>query len=846
METIEKISTAILASIITNEKKRKILLSLPHYTIEFRVIANYIEHLISINSDVKILICTNTEIPKARIISELSSRGLTDFDVINNHKEEPISKAISIININDYVTSTNLNLLNTKFNAIILIYCQEMGLSDPKVKMRQMMDEVGDTSTIIGIDDDIDKASLFFGEPIYTLSVDQAIRYELLRKYSWKYNHDINVRNSILHLRSDINDVNAVKIVAQSIIEDSKTGKSLVLCDSLELAKSISKFINDEIENRKSIVFERYNSKKLEDFFADRILQIAFMQRNTISIDDSFLDLSNLIILQIEDKQIRDFEKYIFPFLKTKGSLQHKDLTVCEYTLTNIKDVIPTNGLHDSDMKPVIGVNHLAKTLSGIISSLFPSNTAPMIGIFGEWGRGKTFLMNHIKEEINKRNKDNKDEVWRFIKYSAWKYQESSAIGVCLYDLLKKEFKSDQSIKDRIFCAIRKERRFIIVSIVLIVVIFCLFAICKLSITPSIIDVFLFVISIFFLKFFFRGEIISKIVIPNVNITYYRDFLGPNVDIRDSIKNLIIEWKKIHKNKKFRLVIFVDDIDRCDETKLVSTIDSFRTFLDEGETVHSDDRINSDDNKRKADIDTTTGVVVVAALDEKILVQALKNKYDRQKDKDRKNDSLLTKEYIDKIFCLSIKLPLLTDVEKEEFTSAFIDYDYSAHKSQPIQECEIGSIMSKINPSKPNPSYDINKENIYSNKVINSLEESKVLNTKRISEFEREKIIEIISKSTFVRTPRQIRIIYYRYKLIKALLRDIDVDSFNYWFTEQNITTILTLIIEMSYDDNFVSIRECIDKCTQSNNQMLDRLLHSQTDKYVLGIEKVLMMAIPY
>ena len=60
------------------------------------------------------------------------------------------------------------------------------------------------------------------------------------------------------------------------------------------------------------------------------------------------------------------------------------------------------------------------------------------------------------------------------------------------------------------------------------------------------------------------------------------------------------------------------------------------------------------------------------------------------------------------------------------------------------------------------------------------------------------------------------------------------------------ITTILTLIIEMSYNDNFVSIRECIDKCTQSNNQMLDRLLHSQTDKYVLGIEKVLMMAIPY
>ena len=39
METIDKISTAILASIITNEKKRKILLSLPHYTVEFRVIA---------------------------------------------------------------------------------------------------------------------------------------------------------------------------------------------------------------------------------------------------------------------------------------------------------------------------------------------------------------------------------------------------------------------------------------------------------------------------------------------------------------------------------------------------------------------------------------------------------------------------------------------------------------------------------------------------------------------------------------------------------------------------------------------------------------------------------------
>lgn len=845
METIEKISTAILASIITNEKKRKILLSLPHYTVEFRVIANYVEHLISVNSDAKILICTNTEIPKARIISELSSRGLTDFDVINNHKEEPISKAISIININDYVTSTNLKLLNTKFNAIFLIYCQEMGLSDPKVKMRQMMDEVGDTSTIIGIDDDIDKASLFFGEPIYTLSIDQAIRYGLLKKYSWKYNHDINVRNSILQLiRSGVNDANAVKIVAQSIIEDSKTGKSIVLCDSLELAKSISTSINDEIGKRKSIVVERYDPKELDDFFADRTLQIAFMRRNTISIDYSFLGLTNLIILHLEDKQIRDFDIYIYPFLRIKDSLQQNELTVWEYTLTNIKDVISTTGFHDSDMKPVIGVKRLARTLSEIISSLFPSNTAPMIGIFGEWGRGKTFLMNRIKDEIDNRNKDNKDEVWRFIKYSAWKYQESSAIGVCLYDLLKKGMSFDQSIKDRILCTIRKERKFIFVSIVLIVLICCLFAICELSITPSIINVFIFVISLFLLKIFFRGGIISKIVIPNVNITYYRDFLGPNVDIRDSIKNLIIEWKKIHKNKKFRLVIFVDDIDRCDETKLVSTIDAFRTFLDEEETIHSGDGINSDDSKRNAD--TATGVVVVAALDEKILVQALKNKYDRQKDNERKNDSLLTKEYIDKIFCLSIKLPLLTDVEKEEFTSAFIDFDYNAHKSQSIHECERSSIKSKINPSKPNPSYDINKENIYSNKVINSLEEFKVLNTKRISEFEREKIIEIISKSTFVRTPRQIRIIYYRYKLIKALLRDIDVDSFNYWFTEQNITTILTLIIEMSYDDNFVSIRECIDKCTQSNNQMLDRLLHSQTDKYVLGIEKVLMMAIPY
>ncbi len=823
METTDNISTAILESIIANEKKRKILLSLPHYTVEFRVIAKYVEYLITNDPRTKILICTNTDIPKSHIISELSSKGLTELDSINNYENNTNSKTISIININDYVTSKNSNLLNTKFNAIILIYCQEMGLSDPKIRMRRMMDEFGDTTTILGIDDDIDKASIFFGKPIYTLSIEQATEYNLFRKYSRKYNHDIHVRDSILELMKEPNNPRASKILAQSIIANSRTGKTLVLCDSLEISNSISKSIN-KIRNLKSVVIEQYNPENIADFLENDIDHIAFYRRNDISTDDFFLNLQNLIILHLEENQIYDFEKYILPFLKTIGSSQQRELTAYEYTLTIIKDIISINGLHDSDMKPVIGAKKLSEILLGIMSSLNPNNTAQMIGIFGQWGRGKTFLMRLMEEELTPNKVDKKDnknkEIWRFINYSAWKYQESSAIGVCLYNLLKKQFNTDKSPKDHIICFLRKYAISIVVILILSAVI-CFADILGLSNISYVIDILKIITFICLIRVFLKGEIISKIGIPYVNITYYRDFLGPNIDIKDNIKNLIIDWKRIHKNKKFRLAIFVDDLDRCDETKLISTIDAFRTFLDDDEMKE---------------------VIVIAALDEGILTQALKNKYDRQKDNSNNKDSLLIKEYIDKLFCLSIKLPSLTNIEKEEFTSAFIDFDYRPHESQPNQKIKSKPIQPPVIPVVPNqqPAY------LKKDKVCEGLEQYKSFNTQNISEFERNKIVEIISTSKYVKTPRHIRIIYYRYKLIKALLKNINDDSFNYWFSEQNIITILNLIIEMSYKDNFVSINDCIEQHAESNKQFSNRVLSFSIDMYISELEKVLTMVIPY
>lgn len=59
-----------------------------------------------------------------------------------------------------------------------------------------------------------------------------------------------------------------------------------------------------------------------------------------------------------------------------------------------------------------------------------------MLGIFGPWGRGKTYFFNRLK--MNLINKQKHELEYTIVEFNAWKYQDTPALWAYLYETLYK------------------------------------------------------------------------------------------------------------------------------------------------------------------------------------------------------------------------------------------------------------------------------------------------------------------------------------------------------------------------------------------------------------------------
>ena len=123
----------------------------------------------------------------------------------------------------------------------------------------------------------------------------------------------------------------------------------------------------------------------------------------------------------------------------------------------------------------------------------------------------------------------------------------------------------------------------------------------------------------------------------------YSNYLGFQNEIEKELKYLINTY--ITENNE-RLILFIDDLDRCDEKMIINIMDSLRLVLED-----------SDINKKLS---------IITAVDERILLKSIRYKYfDKQISKNCIND----KEYIEKFFLLGLKLNYLSDRDKLELTN---------------------------------------------------------------------------------------------------------------------------------------------------------------------------------
>lgn len=413
------------------------------------------------------------------------------------------------------------------------------------------------------------------------------------------------------------------------------------------------------------------------------------------------------------------------------------------------------------NVEGVIGVAEQAQEIAQLLIDL---NTEPgmMIGIFGRWGRGKTFFWKQIKAYFDKLE----IKPFQYVEFHAWKYQDTPASWAYLYESISKSL-IENSKKHWLFRIPKNVLRLNILKNGLFPIVLFIIPIIATTILVFVpyetkwqfikwIFGFSSATIIYFLYKFYSKHIPSakELFRQYSSITSFKNLLGLQSEIQNELRQLL---QASLTNSNNKILLFVDDLDRCTESRIVEIIDSLKVMLE-------DDIISKH-------------IIVLTAVDERVLKRAIIHKYydsiNRnfiEKTERKKVMETLVREYMDKLFISGIKLTNLNLREKEDIFDAFSKNQNKVNFKKTDNSVEEGEIIDhpeSVPSNINNISQYIAIENPLTNEDIIELEHGNP--DYEIEEFEYN-YLKFLLKHHIDATPRSIRIYYYRYLLAKKFL----------------------------------------------------------------------------
>lgn len=446
------------------------------------------------------------------------------------------------------------------------------------------------------------------------------------------------------------------------------------------------------------------------------------------------------------------------------------------------------NEINISSASPSFGVESISKTLASIITRT-PDKNGMMVGIFGKWGRGKTYLFNKIWDAIS-----SEDHKYYRVNFSAWKYQETKESWAYLYESMMEQYLHDSKPCNFITSLYRKYiklfnlnfKRYQIAPIVIFLT--CVLLSIYLSIfggsallLKSVLSTLGVILTIkLFLIYLSHKNKAINIVKQYTDRQSYSEYLGMQAEIESEIETLVKTW--IPNSKDGKILLFVDDIDRCETSKIVKLIDGLRIILDNPE-IHE-------------------RLIIITAIDEGILKESIEAKYPKLTKENKKD---LFQEYLEKIFIIGIKLNNLDHDEVREYLSKLIptrlnkgvsinnDNDTlgisnnsaSTLDEPPIKEVVLNSVSTSATPTDKN----INHSNIEDDYELSEKEEIALIDS----------ITRLESP-----TPRKIKIFYYKYLILKQIfhVRLLSKELVKIWDIESDEKLIIDMLIYVSNHKN--------------------------------------------
>lgn len=204
-----------------------------------------------------------------------------------------------------------------------------------------------------------------------------------------------------------------------------------------------------------------------------------------------------------------------------------------------------------------LGFEEYAETLAEVVLS--PSQTRSM-GIFGEWGHGKSSLMHKIEEQLRSRSQKDNSYKLEIVWFNAWLYQNHSNPTLSLIECILHKLKALKE-KPENNPTINKD---LLNKIVKLLVIAGIIAINYSN--PENLTAYL---SAF--------DVTNEIAFPQPTTNYGQN--QPNNNYQDflELKNQLLKESQ-HLNLK--VIVFLDDLDRCLPTKTLRLLEHIKLLFD--------------------------------------------------------------------------------------------------------------------------------------------------------------------------------------------------------------------------------------------------------------------------
>ena len=267
--------------------------------------------------------------------------------------------------------------------------------------------------------------------------------------------------------------------------------------------------------------------------------------------------------------------------------------------------------------------NYLIKSVEGIV---FDDNLLPAsIGIYGDWGSGKSSLMQMCKTSIQVR-----DPQAKCIMFNGWLFENYDDAKSAILGTILDEINSEKTLTTKAKDIIKGLYK----------------SIDKIKLAKGVVTTsvdFLTtgglgtLINIFTKSL--KGSILEEKALENV-----KNELDMK-ELRENIRGFQVQFSElIEESKISRLVVFIDELDRCRPDTILDTLEAMKLFMFTGK------------------------VVFIIGADERHISYAVKSKFENiegiQID--------IGKEYLEKLIQYPIRIPRLNSSEVEIYIGCLL------------------------------------------------------------------------------------------------------------------------------------------------------------------------------